>query len=116
MRKFMACIILGVLFIGLSGFQGHAQQTYYQQPPDDSISAYSPYPVARHDPPGELILADVLILRPLGIAASIVGLAGSVISAPFAATSNSFGVVNEKLIREPFDYTWCRPLGQMEPK
>ena len=66
------------------------------------------------DPPGEMILADVLILRPLGIASQIVGVAGSIISLPWAASSCSGCLVQRKLIQEPFEYTWCRQLGDMD--
>ncbi|HOV86465.1 MAG TPA: hypothetical protein PLM79_08890 [Syntrophobacteraceae bacterium] len=65
------------------------------------------------DPPGELILADVLILRPLGIAALGIGLAGSLVTMPFAATSNSGDRVGKELIQKPFEYTFTRPVGDV---
>ena len=63
-------------------------------------------------PSGEAILADTLIVRPMGIAACIIGLAGSIIAFPFAALSNSQGRVTQRLLVEPFDYTFRRPLGE----
>lgn len=70
--------------------------------------------VAKEDAPGELILADVLILRPLGIAALGIGLVGSVVTLPFAAASNSVDRVGRELIQRPFEYTFTRPVGDVE--
>ncbi len=61
-----------------------------------------------------MIIADVLIMRPLGIAACIVGLAGAVVAWPFAAITNSCDRVCKQLIIVPYKYTFERPLGQME--
>jgi len=65
----------------------------------------------RGEPSGELILFDALILRPLGLVATVVGTAGAVLTAPWAANTCEWDLVERKLIREPADYTFCRPLG-----
>jgi len=70
--------------------------------------------VEKEAPPGELILADVLILRPLGIVACGVGLVGSIITLPFAATSQSGDRVGKALIEKPFNYTFQRPVGEVD--
>lgn len=64
-------------------------------------------------PPGELVLVDALILRPAGVAALAVGLAGSLAILPFTALTNSAPIVGRSLIKEPFDYTFNRPLGDI---
>lgn len=79
--------------------------------PDSSDYSFSTFDT---DPPGEMILADVLILRPLGIASQIVGVAGSIISLPWAASSCSGCLVQKRLLQEPFEYTWCRKLGDVD--
>jgi len=66
------------------------------------------------DPPGELIMADALIMRPVGAVAIIVGLAGALVAWPFAAITNSCDRVCNELIVKPYKYTFVRPLGQME--
>jgi len=65
----------------------------------------------RGDLPMDSILFDLFFLRPMGIAACAVGLATSVVAAPFALTSGTGGEVGERLITEPFEYTFRRPLG-----
>ena len=65
----------------------------------------------RGDIPVDNTLFDLLILRPMGIAACAVGLATSVVALPFAATSGSAAEIGDKLITEPFEYTFRRPIG-----
>jgi hypothetical protein len=64
-------------------------------------------------PPGEWIIVDILFLRPAGIAAMGVGLVGAVIALPFAALSGSTDRICQRLIREPFEYTFKRPVGNL---
>ncbi len=65
----------------------------------------------RGDIPIDSTLFDLLILRPMGIAACAVGLATSVVALPFVATSGSGAEVEKRLIVEPFEYTFRRPIG-----
>lgn len=64
-------------------------------------------------PPGELVLVDALILRPVGVAALAVGLAGSLAILPFTALTDSGPIVGRSLIKAPFDYTFNRHLGDI---
>jgi hypothetical protein len=68
----------------------------------------------RDDPPGELILADALIVRPVGIVACIVGAVGTVLISPFTASTGSYDRVEEELLRKPAEFTFKRPLGEMD--
>ena len=52
----------------------------------------------RGDIPLDSTLFDLIILRPVGIAACAVGLAASVIAIPFVITSGTGADVGEKLI------------------
>jgi len=121
MKRFTVCGIAALFLIISLVLPAQAQQgcsdytanysSNYVSPYASSYSMEAEYEV---EPPGELILADVLILRPLGIASQIVGLAGSIVSLPWAASSCSGCLVQKKLIKEPFDYTWCRRLGDVD--
>jgi len=116
MNKTLLFAILLVIIIGFTGASALAQSSV-----SSSSSSYtSPYSsdysfsTFDTDPPGEMILADVLILRPLGIASQIVGIAGSIVSLPWAASSCSGCLVQKRLLQEPFEYTWCRKLGDVD--
>jgi len=83
--------------------------------PSSPLSTAEESPKAAHqDPPGELIMADTLIMRPLGVAACIIGLVGAVVTLPFAAISNSQDRVYRALVEKPFKYTFQRPAGQVD--
>ena len=71
-------------------------------------------PEPREGPSGEAIIADVIFLRPVGIVAMVVGFVGAIIAYPFAAASNSTDRVTQKLIVEPFEYTFGRPIGDTD--
>lgn len=72
---------------------------------DDSPRSY---------PPGELMIFDALVLRPFGIVAMVAGFGGSIVTAPWAATSNSCDRVQKELFEKPYHYTFTRPLGDVD--
>lgn len=77
----------------------------------------APYEVPAAEPPSpELMLVDVFIVRPVGLAACAVGLLGSIVAMPFASLSENDGEVSRRLIAEPFAYTFTRPVGHFERK
>jgi hypothetical protein len=61
--------------------------------------------------PLDATLFDVLILRPMGIASCVLGIATSVVAMPFVITSGGGYEVGDKLITEPIEYTFKRPVG-----
>ena len=67
-----------------------------------------------NSPSGEAILADVLLVRPLGIAALAVGIGGCFVTLPFAASSNTGERAGRAFLQQPFDYTFRRPLGDVD--
>ncbi len=62
-------------------------------------------------PPAGAILGDFIFLRPFGIIAVAVGVVGTVVTLPFSVPSGSTGTVARKLVAEPFNFTFTRPLG-----
>ncbi len=64
-------------------------------------------------PSGGAIIADILLLRPLGFLGIVAGTAGVVISSPVTIPFNRTHEVAEILIMQPYRYTFERPLGKM---
>lgn len=60
------------------------------------------------------IIIDTTFLRPLGIVSTAFGTAFFVVSLPFAAITGSVGDSYDLLIKDPFVYTFRRPLGQIK--
>jgi hypothetical protein len=55
--------------------------------------------------------ADLVIVRPLGIVATILGCAVFVVSLPFSALGNNTKEASQKLVKDPVQFTFKRPLG-----
>lgn len=66
------------------------------------------------EPSSAAIIFDVLVTRPLGIAATAIGTAVFVAALPFTIPSRSVGVSAEKLIADPFLFTFRRPAGDLD--
>jgi len=60
------------------------------------------------------VVIDTAILRPLGIVSTVLGSAFFIVSLPFAAITSSVGTSYEVLVKDPFVYTFRRPLGQIK--
>ena len=46
-------------------------------------------------------------------AVTLVGAAVFVVTLPFSALGGNVGEAGTKLVKEPFEYAWLRPLGEM---
>jgi hypothetical protein len=57
------------------------------------------------------MVADVIIARPAGLVAIVLGTAVFVVALPFAAISGSVEPVARTLVAEPFEFTFTRPVG-----
>ncbi len=55
---------------------------------------------------------DALILRPLSLAATVVGSAVFIVSLPFSALGRNTGSAFDFLVADPFLFTFSRPLGE----
>ena len=59
----------------------------------------------------EAMTADLLVIRPLGIVASVVGSAIFIVSLPFSALGGNTKIACQKLVKDPAKFTFKRPLG-----
>ena len=64
-------------------------------------------------PSAGALVSDVLVLRPLGFAGTILGGAAFVVSLPVTVASHKVDRAEKLLVEEPYDYAFERPLGQM---
>lgn len=60
----------------------------------------------------ENMVADALIVRPLGICATILGAGFFIISLPFSALGGNVKEAGQKLVAAPAKFTFKRPLGE----
>src|SRR3569623_200203 len=57
------------------------------------------------------MVVDAVVMRPLGLAATVVGTVLTVVALPFTIPSGSVETSARQLILRPADYTFKRPLG-----
>ena len=67
--------------------------------------------IETREPGAGAMTYDLLLLRPLGIAATVVGSAIFVVSLPFSALGRNVGNAGRVLVANPFSFTFNRPLG-----
>ena len=64
------------------------------------------------EPEGGEMIYDLCIIRPVGIIATAVGTVAFVLSLPFSALGHNVDSAGQKLVKDPFKYTFQRPLGE----
>ena len=64
------------------------------------------------EPEGGEMIYDTVVLRPVGMIATAVGSVFFILSLPFSALSDNVDDAKEKLIEDPFRFTFKRPLGE----
>jgi hypothetical protein len=63
------------------------------------------------------MMYDFLVVRPIGMAATLLGAAFFVVALPFYAVGGNTDDAGQKLVKDPFNYTFKRPLGEFyQPK
>ena len=59
------------------------------------------------------MIGDLFVLRPLGLAATILGTAFFLVTLPITAAVGNTEVAGERLVKEPGKFTFERPLGKL---
>ena len=54
---------------------------------------------------------DIILVRPISLAATVVGTAVFIVSLPFSIPSKSVGATAKALVADPFNFTFTRPVG-----
>jgi hypothetical protein len=90
-------VIITTLLLTMSGFQAVAQERKI----GEKIS-------------GEAMAADLVLLRPLGFAATAIGTVLFAASLPFSAMGGNAKGAFDTLVGEPGAFTFARPLGKVE--
>ena len=60
------------------------------------------------------MVGDILLIRPLGIVATVVGGALFVVSLPFSALGGNTEDVYQTMVVEPARFTFTRPIGDFK--
>jgi hypothetical protein len=66
------------------------------------------------EPTGDDMIPDVLLVRPVSFASIAVGFVVFVASLPVSVPSGSVGTVWKRLVADPFEFTFVRPVGDFD--
>jgi hypothetical protein len=102
MKKAILCWLFLFLLVG-PALSAHGE-TSSESAQGDSAHQQEP-------PSTGAILGDFIFIRPFGVIAVAVGVVATVATLPIAVPSGSVGTVAQKLVAEPFAFTFTRPLG-----
>jgi hypothetical protein len=69
---------------------------------------------ATDKPSAEEMLFDVLLVRPLGLMTTIMGIGFFTVSLPFSVTGGNTGDVFGELVAGPAAFTFSRPVGELD--
>lgn len=67
--------------------------------------------VDNKEPSAGSMTYDLIVMRPLGAAATVLGAGAWVLALPFTAIAKNVPVASQKLVKDPFHFTITRPLG-----
>ena len=76
-------------------------------------SALAESKAVNNDISASAMAADLLVIRPLGIVATVVGSAVFIVSLPFSALGGNTKTACRKLVQNPAKFTFTRALGDL---
>ncbi len=68
--------------------------------------------VFKREPQGNMMAGDIAIVRPISIGCLVLSVGAYVIAWPFAALGGNAEEATQKMVKDPFNYTFRRPLGE----
>ncbi len=109
-------VVFFAVFLSLCsfGFSAHCEPNNpYPPPPQTTETMPGAINKAdQHTPSGGEIIADLVLVRPVSLAAYGGGIAASVVATPFTLVSGTTRQTYRTLLDEPFNFAVCRPLGE----
>jgi hypothetical protein len=96
-RKLMSYCVAIMLVVTNTAIASSTSMTYY----DDHTEA----------PTGGTMLADTVMVRPLMLIGTAVGVVTFIVTLPFSALGGNVGDAGQTLVIDPAKYTFIRPLG-----
>ena len=102
LRVALALVVTVTLVIGPTGAPAFAYQ---------SVDRQEYYTPTEEEPTGGQMMWDALFMRPIGIVGTALGSVVWLVSYPFAALGGNTDESTQKLVAQPFNWTFHRPLG-----
>ncbi len=110
MKKMLIGVVVLLSFF-CSAMALYGQTDMGQTDTGQTDTAYR-YGKETEGPGGEAVIVDIVIARPLGFVALVIGTGAAVVATPFALASGTTHEVYGTLVGQPFYFTVNRPLGE----
>jgi hypothetical protein len=104
--NWLAVVVMAALLIGSVGTPALAYQSS-----TDGCMDREYYSGCESEPTGGMMMWDALVMRPVGIVGTALGSVVWLVSYPFAALGGNTDQSTQKLVTNPFEWTFQRPLG-----
>lgn len=105
--NWLAVAVMAALLVGSLGTPAWAYQSSTSGCMDREY-----YSGCEGEPTGGMMMWDVLVMRPIGIVGTALGSVVWLVSYPFAAWGGNTDQSTQKLVTNPFEWTFQRPLGE----
>ncbi len=69
--------------------------------------------IIEEEPSAGAMFADLILIRPIGIIAAILGPCVFLVTLPFSLLGRNVKTAGKKLVVEPFKQAFFRPLGEL---
>ena len=77
------------------------------------LPAFGQDQTAENERSAEKMAADALIVRPLGLLATALGAVLYLVALPYSILGGNHKETQQKLVKEPYQFTFERPLGDI---
>jgi hypothetical protein len=104
--NWLAVVVIAALLVGSVG------SAFAYRDSDSDCMNRNYYSGCEAEPTGGMMMWDMLVMRPIGIVGTAVGSVVWLISYPFAALGGNTDESTERLVADPFEWTFQRPLGE----
>jgi hypothetical protein len=104
--SWLTVVLTAALIVGSFGSSAFA---YRSAASDCNNRDY--YSDCEPEPTGGMMMWDALVMRPIGFAGTAIGSVVWLVSYPFAALGGNADQSAQRLVADPFEWTFQRPLG-----
>lgn len=110
-HRMRSCFAILLVTLALAASQPTQAAEQVPTTPAPALAAAPPAATAPNPPSAEAMALDVLIMRPLMVAATAIGTGLFLVSLPFTVPGGDVGAAAQRLVVDPARYTFVRPLG-----
>jgi hypothetical protein len=115
--RILLAVIMAIILVGIGGSLAAAGEPYSLSKTYNMDKAEKGfYEPSKAEPNAGVVLVDAAVVRPVGLANTILGTGVLIVTLPFTIPSHSVGTAAWGLVGRPGGWTFNRPLGRSNPE